>query len=366
MTDGDALRRAVIESPDEDTPRLIYADWLEENGQPERAAFIRAQIEAASAERFGPQARAAAPRAEELLKKHRAAWTAHIRNLGAYFHFGRGFVEQLTTDVSEFTRCAAELFEIEPVQALLLARDTDPSSRASLQPVFEIPQLRRIRRLEFAPRIEFDYDDYEAFTKSSHLDGLTDLALEDNPIHPAWIRDVLLGDRFPALVGLDLTDDTNLGPALVAAFEGAKHRVIRRLNVSRVTFSSDSLRRLLMSPCLQMVEELRLGWVAPQGDTGPMFHLDPGWVLPWEHLAVLDLNGQRLGDEGVRAIARTAEATALRWLGLANNGLGPDAVRALVAAKQLKLFHLDVHGNGLLPAHIEVLKARFPEAEVVG
>lgn len=39
-----ALLRAIAAHPDEDTPRLMYADWLEENDQPERAEFIRLQI----------------------------------------------------------------------------------------------------------------------------------------------------------------------------------------------------------------------------------------------------------------------------------------------------------------------------------
>jgi len=45
MTDGPALLAAILANPDEDTPRLMYADWLDENGQPERAEFIRVQIE---------------------------------------------------------------------------------------------------------------------------------------------------------------------------------------------------------------------------------------------------------------------------------------------------------------------------------
>ena len=44
MTDETALLRAVCSHPDDDTPRLVYADWLEEQGEPRRAAFIRAQI----------------------------------------------------------------------------------------------------------------------------------------------------------------------------------------------------------------------------------------------------------------------------------------------------------------------------------
>jgi uncharacterized protein (TIGR02996 family) len=44
VNDGDALRAAIVAYPDEDTPRLMYADWLQENDQPERAEFIRSSI----------------------------------------------------------------------------------------------------------------------------------------------------------------------------------------------------------------------------------------------------------------------------------------------------------------------------------
>lgn len=46
MTDREALLAAVLQSPDDDTPRLMFADWCEENGETERAEFIRVQIEA--------------------------------------------------------------------------------------------------------------------------------------------------------------------------------------------------------------------------------------------------------------------------------------------------------------------------------
>jgi uncharacterized protein (TIGR02996 family) len=46
-TDFDALLRAVCERPDDDAPRLVYADVLEERGEVERAEFIRCQVELA-------------------------------------------------------------------------------------------------------------------------------------------------------------------------------------------------------------------------------------------------------------------------------------------------------------------------------
>lgn len=50
MNDEDALIRAIVANPDEDTPRLIYADFLDEVAGPDRpeaarfARFIRAHI----------------------------------------------------------------------------------------------------------------------------------------------------------------------------------------------------------------------------------------------------------------------------------------------------------------------------------
>lgn len=37
MSDGEGLMRAIIEDPDDDTPRRVYADWLDEQGEHEEA-----------------------------------------------------------------------------------------------------------------------------------------------------------------------------------------------------------------------------------------------------------------------------------------------------------------------------------------
>lgn len=45
LTTDAALLRAVLSAPDDDLPRLVIADWWDENGQPERAEFCRVQCE---------------------------------------------------------------------------------------------------------------------------------------------------------------------------------------------------------------------------------------------------------------------------------------------------------------------------------
>ena len=47
MTARAAFHAAIAADPDSDTPRLVYADWLDEQGEGRRAAFIRCQCELA-------------------------------------------------------------------------------------------------------------------------------------------------------------------------------------------------------------------------------------------------------------------------------------------------------------------------------
>src|SRR5262245_4046089 len=46
MSEREAFIEAIAAHPDEDTPRLVFADWLQENGEADRAEFIRFQYEA--------------------------------------------------------------------------------------------------------------------------------------------------------------------------------------------------------------------------------------------------------------------------------------------------------------------------------
>ena len=47
MSDEKGLLAAIWDQPHDDVARRVYADWLDDNGQPERAEFIRVQCELA-------------------------------------------------------------------------------------------------------------------------------------------------------------------------------------------------------------------------------------------------------------------------------------------------------------------------------
>jgi uncharacterized protein (TIGR02996 family) len=385
VTDRDALLAAILANPDDDLPRLVYADWLDENGPAlppaerktagDRAAFIRAQVEAARAEPFSPAARAAQERADRLLTSwNREAWTWHLRGKLDGAEFVRGFVGVVNVDAARFLETADAIFAAEPVRAIRLARSLTETTYegfaatqfvAPLEPVFEVPRLNQVTALDLSRALMTNTLEFNLLVQSPHLAGLRDLSLRGNPVPPRWLTWFLTGTWLPELTALDLSDIPNLGPALTAGFRKADHRRFTRLDLSGVAFNSDDLMRVLQSPCLSQVEELRLGWGGGPLRPGPLTRLDMGWILPWGRLRLLDLAGHGLGPEGVREIVRTPDAAKLRWLGLAANGLGPEGVSLLASAPRLDLFYLDVSRNGLEEKHIAALRKRFPDAEIV-
>jgi uncharacterized protein (TIGR02996 family) len=54
MSQERGLLRMIAREPDEDAPRLVYADWLEDHDRGDRAEFIRAQVRLAEVQRLFP------------------------------------------------------------------------------------------------------------------------------------------------------------------------------------------------------------------------------------------------------------------------------------------------------------------------
>jgi uncharacterized protein (TIGR02996 family) len=99
MSTEEALLAAVRSAPDDDLPRLVSADWLEENGDTDRAEFIRLQIERAKM----PPRTPPTAREEELYDGNRERWYGQFlrllnrppRWLSLRNNIRRGFVAEL-------------------------------------------------------------------------------------------------------------------------------------------------------------------------------------------------------------------------------------------------------------------------------
>lgn len=378
MSQGDALLAAVRADPDDDLPRLVYADWFEENGEPLRAAFIRSQIDYARAEPFSPAARAARERFVPLEARYGPVWAGepylYANAHPIHFRFERGFVGHVSVDVLTLSHRYEAILDTQPVQSLELIRflsvQTGSGSASELlwldtEPVYRLPHLRRLRRLAYARGSDLFDVDYRAWRESENLAGLRDLAVPGCLVQPWCLAELLESEALPHLEGLDLTDVTHVGPQLVTSLARSPHRRLRRLNLTGVFLTSELLRQLLRSPALHEVEELRLGRAPGAADPGPLFYLNLGWVLPWRRLKVLDLSGQVVGDELLRGIARCRDAVGLRAWGLAHTGLNAESAEVLIDSPYLNLYHLDVRGNRLDTGTLARLRQRYPDAEII-
>src|SRR4051812_24390716 len=103
-----AIIREIVARPDDDLPRLIYADWLEERGDPQ-GEFIRIQCALAQGGRSPEETRELRERELELLKAYRAEWVARISAGIDWHQISRGLVEDVVVDCDTFFRDGGSL-----------------------------------------------------------------------------------------------------------------------------------------------------------------------------------------------------------------------------------------------------------------
>src|SRR5690242_1892736 len=102
MPTEEAFIQAIVADPEDDAPRLIYADWLDEQGESERAEFIRVQIALARMDEDDGRRPDLEVREQELLARHREAWQRQFAPFGINADIARGLPDQLTLSASTF------------------------------------------------------------------------------------------------------------------------------------------------------------------------------------------------------------------------------------------------------------------------
>jgi uncharacterized protein (TIGR02996 family) len=217
----DGFLQAILDDPDDDTHRLVYADWLDEHGDPARAEFIRVQVElnrgpARSREELAAR-RALAAREEELLERFGEEWEAPLQEFVRERVFRRGFVEDVVIEAGAFVENAEVLFRNAPVhRARLYWGLVTPLERARFMGrVAECPQLARLRALDLSGSA-FGSDGLRALAASEYLTNLTELNLADAHVGDGGIRALVAAPWLSGLEVLDLRRN-DVGPNGVRA-----------------------------------------------------------------------------------------------------------------------------------------------------
>src|SRR5262245_17563825 len=152
----DAFLAEICEHPDDDVPRLVYADWLADNGDPDRGDFIRVQCELARLAEDDPGRPALQEREGNLLGHHAHRWWGEVPEwarrltvLGPDRAFRRGFFWEVVLEPRRFLDHGEELCRRFPIQSVEL-RGLLPVRALTRHP--RLGQLRRLALAETALR----------------------------------------------------------------------------------------------------------------------------------------------------------------------------------------------------------------------
>lgn len=288
-----ALLDAIVASPDDDEPRLVYADYLETRGDP-RGEFIQLQCRAARLGAEDPAHGELAVRADELTREHGKAWLADLIALGlpARYTFHRGFVEAMRGRFPAATLRPTELVAAAPLLTALELTVEGQKDRVALAKADGVAALARARALWVHGKHRADTRDFRG------------------PIAD--------------LTGLAAVPFTQL----------------RELHLSWLRTKSPQLAALLAAPGMARVEYLKLHLGMP---TAEVCEVAASLHLP--NLVSLDLAFNAINTEGLtELLARPALAT-VGALVLDGGGLGGAALERLVAAELPALRSLSLAFN---------------------
>jgi uncharacterized protein (TIGR02996 family) len=295
--DERAFLAAISANPGDDAPRLAYAGWLDKNGQPERAEFIRVECQAVRTDRNSPEYPALLRRSDRLTAAHAARWFGPLAGDGVVRNFvtRRGFVDTVAVDADGFSDRAE----------VILAH---------------APFLQGLHVTEGG--------DWRAFFTSPRLSSVTSLSFDDEVLTAEGAGWLATSDHTRALVELEL-DRQPIGPTGLAAVASARLGALRRLSASECGAGDAGVRALAAGAGLGGLRDLDLSG-NDLTDAACRALAEAPAVGRLERLTLCD---NHITGVGVSALAAAAHLGGLRELNLYANPVGPAGGRAILASR---------------------------------
>lgn len=353
-SDAEPFLQRIRAFPDDDSQRLIYADWLEEQGgaEADRAAFIRVQVALSSLAADDARRPGLLHAERSLLEAYKSDWEAPVRGLATGPVFRRGFVDEVKVAAKQFLRHSDELFAAGPIRHIHLL-----DVGTSLDAVMESAFLSRLTALTV-----FAQHAGEALARGiarcPHLAGLQSLSLSRNRLEDDAALHLAGSPFLASLVELDLSENEISeagGRALAASLHLGN---VKRLELRHNPLGPGGAEAIAGSERLAALERLGLGGA---GLGVPRLHALTR-VASLLQIPSLDLTANGLGPNGLKAILNRAPARTdvppvrLRELDLSHNELGEAGARVLAECAALKdLQVLRLAGCGITDAAVRQL-----------
>jgi uncharacterized protein (TIGR02996 family) len=318
----DAFLRDILEFSGDDTPRLVFADWLEERGDP-RGTFIRLQCQRANMTPHDPGFKELLAQESALFKQYETEWSRPIRRLVDEVEYRRGFIEHVGASTSKFLKNANLLFRRAPVRSVQLTL-----LQGLMRPLADCPQLARLQALDLS-------------RNGAALGSRTLQLLVQSP----QVRELRRLRLF----------DCTLGPASAEVLAGATQLTnLTSLLLGRNSLGEEGAGILASASSLASLRELILydNGLASAGAIALS-------ASPHFRLTHLDLGMNQIGNEGLNeGIAASVACVDLRRLDLRDNMITNAGIEALLRSPYLKnIEHLDLHGNRISDRGLQALAA---------
>jgi uncharacterized protein (TIGR02996 family) len=351
---------------DDDGPRLVCADWLEDNGDPDRAELIRAQCRLAAMgpcdpDRYGLEADVA-----ELLEKHAKRWLKPLAKIGTRVEFARGFPHRIALPVGKFVAQGEAALAAAPT-----LREYRPLQHASgCDDFLKCPTLGRFTSLDFRST-RIGAARAVALANSPHIANLRSLNLGSAGIRAqgAWalaFSPFLANLRRLNLHGNGLIDLTVERLATAPGLAG-----LTSLDLSSTFVRAAGIAGLARSPMAPRLQELVISEINAGDNEARAFAAGE-----WASLRKLTLHLGLMSEAGMATLATCAFLSGLRELNLEPDTQQSSAV-LLTSPHLARLELLDLprrcHPGSLealagspMLANLRGLRVQVPEADGIG
>jgi uncharacterized protein (TIGR02996 family) len=322
----EAFERAILANPDDLVSYAVYADWLEEQGDP-RGEFIHVQLALENEEQPREARGQLRAREQALLQAHQTEWLGGLAPflLGpgdrpASFAFARGWLDQLTVRSLDldFAAALAKAPQAQLLRTLRISRLPPPGIPCPLRTLAESPHLGNVRLFQLGDEnghVLAPQNDIAALV--GRFSRLEELYLHAGGRYP---EELFSSASLSCLRHLIVRGDCSDACEALASNEALRHLSVLSLDPTpdedhELPF--EGVRVLLRSRHLRRLERLRL-------------------------------HGCENGDRLCRLIVRSPLLPRLRELGLVNSRITIRGVAALVSSGELAgLELLDLSGNHL-------------------
>src|SRR5579884_3350226 len=253
MSQEDLLLQAVADNPDDDAPRLAYADWLKARKDP-RGDFIRVQIELARLPADDPGRGPLERRRKALLGKARKAWKKVCPKWARDDQdpdFDRGFLADFRCTAGDWLRHAAALVRRFPVHRVNMT-----ATAAQMKELARSEALRRIRVLDLS-YCSLGDEGVRDLVGSPNLANLTGLILYRCGVGPDGARALAGSPHLANLRSLNLMEDDVKDEGASALARSPHLKRLAHLSLRSNRMGTAGARALAGAPFVPGLETLR-------------------------------------------------------------------------------------------------------------